>query len=93
MVSLVPTLFNSANACAENVTKIPPDRHVALVGSKSPFHQTSTFTGNYTHTYPHTYTHAHRPTSLLQPGRGPYTHSDIPTFIYTRAHVGIHMTF
>lgn len=44
MVRLVPTLFNSANACAENVTKIPLDRHVALVGSKSSFHQASTST-------------------------------------------------
>lgn len=38
----------------KNVTKIPSDRHVALVGSKISFHQNSISTGKYTHIYPHT---------------------------------------
>lgn len=96
MVRLVPTLFNSANACAENVTRIPPDRHVALVGCKSSFHQTSTSTRKIRPHLPahmHICTHAHRPTKFTPARQGPFTHSGIPTFMYTRAHIGIHTKF
>lgn len=91
VVRLVPILFNSANACTENVTTIPPDRHAALVGSKSSFHQTSTSIRK-THSHfsthiIHTCTQTHEFPSARQRRMYTFWHASTDT------HNGIHVKF
>lgn len=73
----------------KNATKIPPDRHVALVGSKSSFRQTSALTRKiHPHSSAHirTRTRAHK---IIPAGWGctdTHTHSDRRACMYVWAH-------
>lgn len=69
----------------KNVTKIPLDRHVALVGSKSSFHQTNTSTRKIhprSSAHIHTCTQTHKFTPARQGRTDTHARCDILTFIY-----------